>query len=39
MLRELLYPFDANYILSKKKRIKKQLLENKTGYIEKRIAI
>lgn len=39
MLKELLYPFDANYILSKKKRIKKQLLENTTGFIEKNIAI
>lgn len=39
MKKELLYPFDANYILSKKKRIKRQLLENTTGYIEKRIAI
>lgn len=39
MLRELLYPFDANYILSKKRRIKKQLLENTTGFIDKRIAI
>lgn len=39
MKKELLYPFDANYILSKKKRIKKQLLENTTGYTEKKIAI
>lgn len=39
MLKELLYPFDAGYILSKKKRIRKQLLEHTEGYIEKRIAI
>lgn len=39
MLEELLYPFDAGYILSKKKRIKRQLLENTAGYIEKKIAI
>lgn len=26
MKKELLYPFDANYILAKKKRIKRELL-------------
>ena len=39
MLRELNYPFDADYIISKKKRIKKELLENTQGMIEKKIAI
>lgn len=39
MLKELNYPFDADYIISKKKRIKKELLENTQGMIEKKIAI
>ena len=38
-MRELEYPFDSNYILQKKKSIKKQLLEKDTKYIEKNIAI
>ena len=38
-MRELEYPFDSNYILQKKKSIKKQLLEKDIKYIEKNIAI
>ena len=39
MLKELQYPFDANYILTKKKSIRKQLLQDTHGMIEKKIAI
>ena len=39
MLKELLYPFDAGYILAGKRRIRKRLLEDAAGYTEKRIAI
>jgi FkbH-like protein len=39
MLKELLYPFDANYILLKKKQLKRQLLETSDGFINKKIAI
>ena len=39
MLKELQYPFDANYILSKKKRIRRTLLEQGEGFTDKRIAI
>ena len=28
MIKELQYPFDANYILENKRKIKKELLEN-----------
>lgn len=35
----LSYPFDANYILSKKKQIKRKLLEMDREYIPKKIAI
>ncbi len=38
-MRELEYPFDANYLLRKKKKIKKELLEHAEGYISKKIAI
>ena len=38
-MKELQYPFDPNYILSKKKSIKKTLLENSKGLIKKNIAI
>ncbi len=38
-MKELEYPFDASYILSKKKKIKKVLLEEKNNFIEKKIAI
>ncbi len=39
MLEELQYPFDANYILSKKKKLKRRLLEQDTEFIDKNIAI
>ncbi len=38
-MRELEYPFDANYLLRKKKKIKKELLEHAEGYISTKIAI
>lgn len=39
MIKELLYPFDPNYILENKRKIKKALLENSEGFVEKKIAI
>ena len=39
MLKELLYPFDPNYILENKRKIKKALLEERNGFVEKKIAI
>lgn len=39
MIKELLYPFDSNYILENKKKIKKQLLEEGNIFIDKKIAI
>lgn len=39
MLKELEYPFDAEYIVKKKKSLKKRLLEEKEGMIDKKIAI
>ena len=38
-MKELEYPFDADYLLSKKKRIKKELLASDTKFINKKIAI
>lgn len=38
-LKELQYPFNANYILAKKKRIKRELLESGQKFIDKKIAI
>ncbi len=39
-MKELSYPFDAEWILKKKKSIKKELLaDNSVNYIDKRIAI
>jgi FkbH-like protein len=39
-MKELQYPFDADYILSHKKKLKRTLLEEQTtGLIEKKIAI
>lgn len=38
-MKELNYPFDADFILKKKKSLKKILLENSSKYIEKKIAI
>lgn len=39
IMKELEYPFDADYQLSKKKRIKKELLASDTKFIDKKIAI
>ncbi len=39
MLKELLYPFDPNYILQNKRKIRKTLLEDSSSFIEKKIAI
>ena len=39
MLKELLYPFDPNYILQNKRKIRKALLEDNSSFIEKKIAI
>ena len=38
-MKELEYPFDNNYILQKKKSLKKQLLEGDKKFLEKNIAI
>lgn len=38
-MKELEYPFDSEYILKKKKSLKKQLLNRSCGFIEKNIAI
>ncbi len=38
-MKELDYPFDANYLISKKKRIKKQLINEGVTFIEKKVAI
>ena len=39
-MKELEYPFDGEYILRKKKKIKRELLENECGeFLQKRIAI
>ena len=39
MLKELEYPFDSSYIMSKKKKIKKQLLADGGSFIQKNVAI
>ena len=39
MNKELLYPFDPNYILENKRKIKKTLLQSGEGFTEKKIAI
>lgn len=39
MIKELNYPFDAQYVLSKKKKLRKELLANTEGMIPKKIAI
>lgn len=39
MLKCLQYPFDANYIISKKKHIKRELLDSGKSFIDKNIAI
>lgn len=38
-MKELLYPFDSEYILRKKKSLKRQLLAARSDFIDKRIAI
>lgn len=38
-MKELEYPFDSEYIVSKKKSIKKQLLAEKNNFLEKKVAI
>jgi FkbH-like protein len=38
-MKELEYPFDSDYILKKKKSLKKALLEENTGFSDKKIAI
>ena len=38
-MKELEYPFDNNYILQKKKTIKKELLNSNKKFIDKKIAI
>ena len=38
-MKELQYPFDSDYILKKKKRIRKELLSEKRKRIKKKIAI
>lgn len=38
-MKELEYPFDNDFILKKKKSLKKQLLENENKFLEKNIAI
>lgn len=38
-MKELEFPFDSEYILKKKKSLKKELLSRDTKYIEKKIAI
>ena len=38
-MKELLYPFDPNYILENKRKIKKQLLADSNAFIDKKIAI
>ena len=37
MREQLEYPFDANYLIKNRKKIKKELLQN-NGLIEKKIA-
>ena len=38
-MKELEYPFDSEYILKKSKKIKRQLLESRTDFLTKRIAV
>lgn len=39
MMKELIYPFDSNYLLENKRKIKKQLLEESSGFVQKKVAI
>ena len=38
-MKELEYPFDSEYILKKSKKIRRELLENSTGLLSKKIAV
>lgn len=38
-MKVLEYPFDARYILKKKKSLRRQLLEENTNFVEKKIAV
>ena len=38
-MKELEYPFDVEYILSKKKKLRRELLESNTAFIDKKVAI
>lgn len=38
-MKELEYPFDSEYILKKSKKIRRQLLESGTGFLDKKIAV
>lgn len=38
-MRELEYPFDSEYILKKKKRLRRELLGQRTDFLKKRIAV
>ena len=38
-MKELEYPFDANYLLSRKKRIRRELLTQDISFINKKIAV
>lgn len=38
-MKELEYPFDANWIISNRKKIRKQLLKEGSGFIKKNIAV
>ena len=39
MIQKLQYPFDANYIIAKKKKLRRMLLEQNVNYVDKKIAI
>ncbi|MBR4470672.1 MAG: HAD-IIIC family phosphatase [Erysipelotrichaceae bacterium] len=39
MIKDLLYPFNSNFILENKRKIKKALLEEGNSFVEKKIAI
>lgn len=38
-MRELEYPFDGEQILKKSKKLKRALLEERSDFLEKRIAV
>lgn len=38
-MKQLEYPFDSNYILQNRKKIKKQLLEENPNFLEKKVAV